>query len=63
MDKETTDLVRRLCCEAGMIMEDAAPIAIGSPVDRAELEVAVVQLLANVGRMHAILDAAKALIR
>jgi hypothetical protein len=34
MDRDTTDLIRRLCTRAGMLMEDMSLLAITAPPDR-----------------------------
>jgi hypothetical protein len=62
MEQETVELVRRLCCEAGMIMEDMNPVALITPRDPAELRAAVDQLAGAIVRMGAILEAGRALL-
>jgi hypothetical protein len=62
MEQETVELVRRLCCEAGMIMEDMNPVALITTRDPPELRAAVDQLAKAIVRMRAIMDAAGALL-
>jgi hypothetical protein len=62
MEQETVELVRRLCCEAGMIMEDMNPLALMTPRDPAELGAVVEQLSKAIGRMRAIVEAARAIL-
>lgn len=63
MDREAIELVRQLCCQAGMIMEDFAPIAVAPPTNGPELATTVAALSMAAKRMHVLLDAADALSR
>ena len=62
MEQEIVELARRLCCEAGMIMEDMNPVALITPRDRAELRVVVDQLSNATARMSAIVAGARAIL-
>jgi len=62
MDQETIELVRHLCCRAGMIMENASPSAIAAPKGGEDLRAAVSGLTVEVDRARALLAAADALI-
>ncbi len=62
MDREAIELARQLCCQAGMIMEDFAPIAVASPTDSAELIATVAALSMAAKRVQALLNAADALL-
>lgn len=63
MDRETVELARQLCCQAGIIMEDCSPAAVASPTDPEKLAVTVAELMTAVDRMEALLRAADAIIR
>jgi hypothetical protein len=62
MEQETLELVRRLCCEAGIIMEDMNPVALLTPSDPVELRAVVDQLAGATDRMHAIVKGAMAIL-
>lgn len=63
MDDDTADLVRLLCTRAGMIMEDASPMAImvGGKAS-GELCAIIEKLQAQIRRVNALLTAAQGLI-
>jgi hypothetical protein len=62
MEQETIQLVRRLCCEAGMIMEDMNPVALITPHGPPELRAVVDQLTTAIARMGAIVEGAQAIL-
>jgi hypothetical protein len=62
MEQDIVELVRRLCCEAGMIMEDMNPVALITPSDPVELRAVVDQLARAIDRMHAIIGGARAIL-
>jgi hypothetical protein len=62
MEQEMVELVRRLCSEAGVIMEDMNPVALITPSDPAELRAVVDQLIGATDRMHAIVRGARAIL-
>ena len=63
MDREAIELARQLCCQAGMIMEDFAAIAVAPPTNGPELVATVAALSMAAKRMQAMLNAADALMR
>ena len=63
MDREAIELARQLCCQAGMIMEDFAPVAVASPTNGPELTTTVAALSMATKRMEALINAADALLR
>ena len=63
MDRDAIRLARQLCCQAGIIMEDFAPLAVASPVNGKELGTTIAALSMAAKRMQALLDAAEALLR
>lgn len=63
MDREAVELARQLCCQAGMIMEDFAPIAVAPPTNGPELVTKVAALSMAVKRVQALLNAADGLLR
>ena len=56
MDNHTRDLIRQLCTRAGMIMEDASPIALasGSEDRLPDLEAAAADILALIRAARAL---------
>ncbi len=62
MEQETIQLVRRLCSEAGIMMEDASPVALITPHDSVELRAVVHQLSRAIDRMGAIVAEADAML-
>jgi hypothetical protein len=62
MEQETIQLVRRLCSEAGTIMEDVSPVALITPNNSVELGAVVDQLSNAIGRMGAIVTAARSIL-
>jgi hypothetical protein len=62
MEQETIQLVRRLCSEAGIIMEDMNPVALITPESPAELRSVVDQLAKAIDRTGAIVAAAQAML-
>jgi hypothetical protein len=62
MEQDTIRLARRLCSEAGTIMEDASPIALITPNNPVELRAVVDQLTNAIARMEAIVAAADAML-
>lgn len=62
MDHDTLELVRLLCCRAGMLMEDISALAVAPPSDEVELQRAVQKLGMSIDRMRSMVDAAKALM-
>ena len=64
MDDDVADLIRQLCTRAGMIMEDASPIALGIRVRQPQdLFRALEELKKSAAQIVALIDAAKALTR
>jgi hypothetical protein len=63
MEQETIQLVRRLCSEAGIIMEDTSAVALITPTNSAELRAVVDQLAKAIVRMGAIIAGAQAMLR
>jgi hypothetical protein len=64
MDSDTTDLIRKLCTRAGMLMEDMSLLAITAPADRpGALQEIVRTLLPGCDDMHALIAAAEILAR
>jgi hypothetical protein len=63
MDREAIELARQLRYQAGMIMEDFAPIAVAPPTNGLELVTTVAALSMVPKRMQALLNAAEALLR
>lgn len=63
MDREAIELARQLCCRAGMIMEDFAPIAVAPPTNGTELVTTVAALSMAAKRMQTLINAADALVR
>ena len=61
MKQDTVELVRRLCCEVGMIMEDMNPVALISPHDPTELRTVVEQLTRTIVKMCPIMAFASAI--
>jgi hypothetical protein len=62
MDEDTIALVRQLCCQLGMMMEDVSPMAIMAPRDLAPLRITVAELENAAERMNRIARAANALL-
>jgi len=62
MELETIKLVRRLCTEAGVIMEDMNPVALMMPNNFIEIRAVVDQLTRDIARMGAIVAAAGAIL-
>jgi hypothetical protein len=52
MDQDTLELVRLLCCRAGMLMEDTCPVAIALPSELAPLRAAIAELLISINQMR-----------
>lgn len=63
MDREAIELARQLYCQAGMIMEDFAPIAVAPPTNGPELATTVAALSMATKRMMALINAADTLLR
>lgn len=64
MDDETADLIARLCTRAGMMMEDASPVALTiSILDDGERAQALRQLSLTVEQMEHLISAAMSLSR
>ena len=62
-DEDVADLVRQLCCRAGMIMEDISVIALTAEVaDVASARKVTAQLQAAAQRIGALAKAAEVLI-
>jgi hypothetical protein len=62
MEQETIQLVRRLCSEAGTIMEDASPLAVITPKNSDDLRAIVDKLTKAIKRTGAIVAAAEAIL-
>lgn len=61
LDEGTFDLINQLCTRAGMVMEDAAPLALHRSASALQLESRLIQLHANVTLMASLIDAARTL--
>ena len=62
MEQDIVELVRRLCCEAGIIMEDMNPVALITPSDPVELRAVVDRLARATDRMRVLVDCARLLL-
>ena len=64
MDEDDRKLIVRLCTRAGMMMEDASAVAIGTAgLEHAELVQTVSDLAAVAADIHKIVSAAEALAK
>jgi hypothetical protein len=61
LDADTIDLINQLCTRVGMLMEDAAPLALHRFGSRPELKSGLSQLLDSVTSMASLIAAASAL--
>ena len=60
-DADTIDLINQLCTRVGMLMEDAAPLALHRSGSGRELQSRLLQLQASVTSMGSLIAAARAL--
>jgi len=63
LDADTLDLINQLCTRAGMLMEDAAPLAVHQTGSAPDLETKLLQLQASVTSMASLIAAARALAK
>ena len=61
LDADTIDLINQLCTRVGMLMEDAAPLALRRSRSGPELSSRLLELRAIVTSMASLIEAAKAL--
>ena len=61
LDADTIDLINKLSTRLGMLMEDAAPLALHRSGPASELKSSLLQLQASVTSMAYLIDAARAL--
>jgi hypothetical protein len=64
MDSDTTDLIRKLCTRAGMLMEDISLLAITAPLDRpGALQESIAAIAQGCDDMRSLIAAAEVLAR
>ena len=61
LDADTIDLINQLCARVGMLMEDAAPLALYRSGSGPKLKSRLLQIQASVTLMAALIAAARAL--
>ena len=61
MDEAKRDLIIRLCTRAGMMMEDASPIAIILPSDDRALAGAIARVVSDVATISRLIETAATL--
>ncbi len=61
LDADTIDLINQLCTRVGMLMEDAAPLALHQSGSGPELKSRLMQLQASVTSMASLIAAARVL--
>lgn len=61
LDADTIDLINQLCTQIGMLMEDAAPLALHQYGSEPELKLRLLNLQASVTSMASLIAAARAL--
>ena len=61
LDADTIDLINQLCTRVGMLMEDAAPLALHRSGSGPELKSGLLQLQASMTSMASLIGAARAL--
>jgi len=61
LDADTIHLINQLCTRVGMLMEDAAPLALHRSASRPELKIRLSQLKTGVTSMTSLIAAASAL--
>ena len=60
LDADTIDLIKKLSTRLGMLMENAAPLALHRSGSASELKSGLLQLQASVTSMASLIDAARA---
>jgi len=60
-DTDTVDLINHLCTRVGILMEDAAPLALHQSGSAPQLKSRLVQVKSSVTSMAALIAAARAL--
>lgn len=61
LDADIIDLINQLCTRAGMLMEDAAPLALHRSRSRRELKSRLLQLQGSMTSVDSLITAAMAL--